>query len=115
MSAYRKGALFEHRVKDRLEELGYVVVRSAGSHKPMDLVAINGSRDWSPLFVECKMRGLRDFSKHDRLLLWDIAKRARGIPLLAEKQKEGKRVRIVFSLLQENMKLKEIREASLCD
>ena len=39
--AYRKGAKYEYYVKKTLEEKGYLVVRSAGSHGPFDLVAID--------------------------------------------------------------------------
>jgi Holliday junction resolvase len=52
MSHYRKGSDFERLVKHWLEGEGYFVVRSAGSHGPVDLVAIKGS---SPtLLVQCK-------------------------------------------------------------
>ncbi len=35
-----KGTRLERAVKRRLEEKGYVVIRSAGSHGPFDLVAL---------------------------------------------------------------------------
>lgn len=40
MSNYRNGAAFEHRCKRELEAAGYFVVRSAGSHGEVDLLAI---------------------------------------------------------------------------
>lgn len=40
MTAYRRGADFERRVKQRLEEQGWTVFRTAGSHSPADLVAV---------------------------------------------------------------------------
>lgn len=40
MSAYRRGALAELRAARALEEAGYLVIRSAGSHSPVDLVAV---------------------------------------------------------------------------
>jgi Holliday junction resolvase len=40
-SPYRKGARYEYYVKQLLEEKGYLVVRTAGSHGPFDLIAID--------------------------------------------------------------------------
>ena len=37
---YRNGANFERRVKQRLEEQGWTVFRTAGSHSPCDLIAL---------------------------------------------------------------------------
>jgi hypothetical protein len=37
---YARGAAFERRVMVDLEELGYYVVRSAGSHSVIDVVAL---------------------------------------------------------------------------
>lgn len=51
-SSYRKGADFERRVKARLEEQGYTVFRSAGSHTLVDLIAFK--EDGKVLFVQCK-------------------------------------------------------------
>lgn len=45
MSAYRKGASFERRIKKILEAKGMFVVRSAGSKGPVDLVAFNKKYD----------------------------------------------------------------------
>lgn len=51
---YARGRAFEYRVKEHLEALGYRVIRSAGSHSPVDLVAFGRGR-W--LFVQCKRDG----------------------------------------------------------
>jgi hypothetical protein len=40
VTAYRRGADFERRVKARLEERGWTVFRTAGSHSPADLIAV---------------------------------------------------------------------------
>jgi len=37
---YHKGREREHYIKKKLEKQGYFVIRSAGSHSPIDLVAI---------------------------------------------------------------------------
>lgn len=57
MSAYRyaKGRAAEHAYKAMLEERGWWVVRSAGSHGPADLVALSKWR--KPLLVQVKAGG----------------------------------------------------------
>lgn len=40
MSNYSRGANFERRVRRHLEDRGWVVFRSAGSHSPADLIAL---------------------------------------------------------------------------
>ena len=40
MKRYRRGADFERRVKKHFEGEGFLVVRSAGSHSPIDLIAM---------------------------------------------------------------------------
>jgi Holliday junction resolvase len=43
MTPYRRGVAFERRVQHLLERHGWRVIRSAGSHTPVDLVA------WPPV------------------------------------------------------------------
>lgn len=45
--AYRKGRNFEYRVEAYFRRIGYVVIRSAGSHGPVDLVCAKGGQ------IEC--------------------------------------------------------------
>ncbi|MCC6051572.1 MAG: hypothetical protein LM580_12740 [Thermofilum sp.] len=40
-SPYKRGARYEYYVKQLLEEKGYLVVRTAGSHGPFDLIAVD--------------------------------------------------------------------------
>lgn len=47
---YISGRNFEYRVKKYLEKEGWFVVRTAGSHSPVDLVAFS----LAPLFIQCK-------------------------------------------------------------
>jgi len=54
MSAYSKGANFERRVRGYLQEIGFVVFRSAGSHTPADLIALKAGE---VLLVQCKLDG----------------------------------------------------------
>ena len=41
MTPYQRGVRLEYRARDVLRTQGYVVVRSAGSHGPADLIALN--------------------------------------------------------------------------
>jgi len=50
--SYRKGYSLEREIKLQLEELGFTVIRSAGSKKP-DLIA---GRDGSIYVIECKAK-----------------------------------------------------------
>lgn len=80
---YAKGANFERQVKDFLEEEGFLVVRSAGSHTISDLVAINpGPVVW---LIQCKTDGRLKPDEREALLklerLLDI------VPMLAYKEK----------------------------
>lgn len=36
---YQRGRAYEYKAKKALEELGYTVIRSAGSHGPWDVIA----------------------------------------------------------------------------
>lgn len=49
---YKKGYLFERRVRKYLEKRGYRVFRLAGS-KPADLIAMNKENTF---LIECKVR-----------------------------------------------------------
>ena len=54
---YRKGANLEYRLRDRLVQEGWIVIRSAGSKKP-DLVCIReNGQSIEVMFVECKYNG----------------------------------------------------------
>lgn len=48
---YESGRRFEYRVKQYLEKYGFLVMRTAGSHSPFDLMAVNTS--WV-LLIQCK-------------------------------------------------------------
>lgn len=55
MTNYRRGADHERRAKSKLEAAGFFVVRSAGSHSPVDLVAFK--EHTRPLFIQCGLGG----------------------------------------------------------
>lgn len=64
-----KGSRFERFIRDYYEERGYFVIRAAGSHGPMDLVAMNFIEI---VLINCSVNQphelqldlLRDFEKH---------------------------------------------------
>lgn len=51
---YRKGANWERVVKKRMEDTGWVVYRSAGSHGTFDLCCLK--RDRKPILIACRIR-----------------------------------------------------------
>lgn len=53
---YLKGRNFEYKVKKYLQEQGYVVLRTAGSHGMYDLIAIKFEPEPSIIFIQCKAR-----------------------------------------------------------
>lgn len=52
-SQYRRGADFERKLKKEYEAEGALVVRSAGSKGPIDLVVVGAGFIW---FIQCKIR-----------------------------------------------------------
>ena len=55
MSNYSRGANFERRVRDYFEKGGWFVIRSAGSHSLIDLVALKGGE---VQLIQCKTDGV---------------------------------------------------------
>ncbi len=64
---YAKGTRFEHKVRDDLAAMGYVVVRAAGSkgNVKADLVAFHDS--YPLMLVQCKTNGQISKAEWDRL------------------------------------------------
>lgn len=53
---YLRGRNFEYKVKKYLQEQGYHVLRTAGSHGMYDLIAIKFELQPSIIFIQCKAR-----------------------------------------------------------
>lgn len=81
MTKYSRGRSFEYQVARYLESLGYVVVRSAGSKGPADLVAV---RPGEVLFVACSIGGVK---KPSRDALLEACRRAGATPVLARRDR----------------------------
>lgn len=87
MTNYARGANFERQVKADLEGRGYFVIRAAGSHGIVDLVAFPPSPIDDPLFIQCKING--KISPDDRAELYRVARRTGCWPVMATRPNRG--------------------------
>jgi Holliday junction resolvase len=69
MSNYSRGANFERRVAKYFEKRGWFVIRSAGSHSPIDLVALKAGE---VKLIQCKIDGV--LSSAERQQLHELAR-----------------------------------------
>ena len=81
---YRRGADFERRVGRDLEGRGWSVVRSAGSHKPADVVAMRGG---TTVCVQCKRDGRLPPEEWNKFLDWCLV--AGAVPVMASTSGRG--------------------------
>ena len=84
MSAYRSGYRLECRVRQLLREKGYLVVRSAGSKGPVDLLA---AKQGEILAIQVKRTGRLTRSEKEALL--HAARQFRAKPVLAHPGRGG--------------------------
>ncbi len=91
---YQRGAAFERKAQKELEGHGFAVVRSAGSHSPTDLVAM---RAGEIVLVQCKLNGYIGPDEWNEL--YEFAKVAGGVPILASPKKEGRKCAIIYHRL----------------
>ena len=66
---YQKGADFERKVVKYFEELGYLAIRSAGSHGPFDVIAIPKREvcPGIPILIQAKRHGQITKEELDKL------------------------------------------------
>jgi Holliday junction resolvase len=85
----QRGDYFERQCRSALERAGWVVVRSAGSLGPADLVAVRRNSMGGPhvLLVSCKVNGKA--TPAERATLLDTAERAAAEPLVASRPSRG--------------------------
>lgn len=86
MSSYRKGRRFEYKVRDHFQKSGFFVARQARSSFP-DLICL---KDGAIVLVECKVDGY--LSPDDRNRLCKLAKKTKGVPMLA--WREGRKIQL---------------------
>lgn len=79
MNHRARGIRLEYVVADHLRDRGYVTIRSAGSHGPCDIVAV---KQGTVLCVQAKIT-LSSLGSREWTELWDLAKEANGVPLVA--------------------------------
>ena len=88
-TAYRRGADFERYVMAQLCRMqpGSIVIRSAGSHSPVDLVWCAKGGGF-PAGVQCKIgEGAMSAPQRQAFALWCVG--AGLVPLLATQQRGG--------------------------
>jgi len=88
---YARGANFERVVKADLEMRGYLVIRAAGSHGVMDLVAFRFPRkpyaSGETWFIQCKIHGT--MSPAERRELYETAAKWGAWAVRASRPKRG--------------------------
>jgi Holliday junction resolvase len=72
------GDRFERACSDRLRGLGFLVIRSAGSLGPADLVALRGDR--VPALIQCKITD--NTTVRTRMAFYRVATGAGAVPVL---------------------------------
>jgi holliday junction resolvase len=85
VTQYQRGVTFERMVRHDLEEMGFEVIRSAGSKGKVDLVAF---RPGCMVFVQCKLNGLCPPAERRELLR--LAGMVEALPIVAYKGTEGR-------------------------
>jgi len=97
MSAARRGADFERRVKRHLEREGWFVVRAAGSRGPFDLVALrrDGHGGCEVRLIQCKVRQTH-FTLNDWSLLEQAALDTGATAWLACRDRAASRYAIIL-------------------
>ena len=85
----QRGDYFERQAKHALEAVGWIVVRSAGSLGPADLVAVRRNSAGHPhvLLISCKLDGR--CSPAERAALLAAADTAAAEPLVASRPTKG--------------------------
>jgi len=86
MRPYQRGAQGEYYIMNILKSKGYKVLRSSGSHTPIDIIA---SRDGFILAIQSKKEEVKVLSVYDKEKLVEWAYAFRATPVLASKR-EGR-------------------------
>lgn len=84
MTNYERGRSFEYYLKKKLEEEGFLVIRSAGSKGIFDLVAIKGDEVY---LIQCKKNKKKNFYDYKV-----FQKKVKGI-------KVGEKIKMVFAFV----------------
>jgi hypothetical protein len=89
MTNYARGANFERQVKADLEGKGYLVIRAAGSHGIMDLVAFKArwTDEGAIWFIQAKLNG--KLSPAERRELFESAFSRNAWAVIVSRPKRG--------------------------
>jgi len=82
LNRYAIGRALEYALKRDLEADGWRVIRSAGSHSPVDLIAFRKAR---LVFLQVQKNGTLPKDKRNALALW--AREAKAIGVFAYRRK----------------------------
>jgi len=90
LTNYARGANFERQVKRDLEGRGYLVIRAAGSHGIMDLVAFKArwTDEGAIWFIQAKLNG--KLSPAERKELFESALSRNAWAVIVSRPKRGK-------------------------
>lgn len=90
---YARGADLERAVATRLRESGWrLVIRSAGSHGPVDVIALDPVAAHT-LLIQCKGDGY--LSPLERAALWLLAHELDALPCIADRDGPRRSLRLV--------------------
>lgn len=81
---YRLGADLERRVMAHLDRLGFITIRSAGSHSYVDVAAMKNGK---AMLVQCKRGGILPLDEWNGLVA--AADQAGAIPVMVENPHRG--------------------------
>jgi Holliday junction resolvase len=81
----QRGDYFERQTRAALESIGWLVIRSAGSLGPADLVALRAEHP--AMLVSCKLHGY--LGPLERATLLTAAAKAGARPMVARRDKPG--------------------------
>ncbi len=84
---YRRGYNLENTIVNELKEKGFFVIRSSGSHTPIDVIASysNGNSTHTALAIQCKV-GSSPFTAKDGIELVQWANAFNARPVLVQKK-----------------------------
>ena len=104
---YQKGYRLECEVRKDMEAKGWVAIRAAGSKgkSKIDIIAIKENNIRG---IQCKADG--KISLEERRIMLENHTTHNILPILATKERDGRRSRIKYTLLLEQTKRKVIKD-----
>jgi Holliday junction resolvase len=107
---YKKGRSFEYYIMNKKKKEGYFCMRSAGSHSPIDIVAIkNGRIELIQAKAGCSLH------KKERVSLLKLANSINAIPLFIQKIGRGKLREIDIRTIRNHHKIIDIDNVNKID